>query len=133
MYLVCSDKLKIMAYKGIKCTESNLVHVRREVLICSKIGKERYIAQFAEDVAWDVNSSSVLLYMDFYPGGDLNEIITLCEARSTTVHPFVATAWVLEISRAVMACHQHDLIHRDIKPMNGKKILLNSKKGLLFD
>ena len=119
-----------MACKRIKCTESNLVHVRREVTICSQIGKQDYIAQFAE-IAWDLNSSSILLYMNFYPGGDLNEIITLCEAHSTTLHPFVVTAWALEISKAVMACHEHDLIHRDIKPMNGKKILLNYEKGLL--
>jgi hypothetical protein len=85
----------------VKCDQSNLQFVRREVELCVKFGWQAYIAEFSGDVAWNQSNSTVLLYVDYCPGGDLYGVIQLCDAHSTTVHPMAATYWALEIGKAV--------------------------------
>jgi serine/threonine protein kinase len=111
---------KIMACKQIRCRRSNLVNVQRELDICVRLSRESYIAQFSGDVAWNQATSDLLLYMEYYPGGDLHEVIKFCNLHSTTVDPILATRWALEIAKGVLTCHENGVIHRDIKPKNGK-------------
>jgi serine/threonine protein kinase len=82
---------KIMACKQIRCRRSNLVNVQRELDICVRLSREPYIAQFSGDVAWNQATSDLLLYMEYYPGGDLHEVIKFCNLHSTTVDPILAT------------------------------------------
>ncbi|KAK4102899.1 kinase-like protein [Parathielavia hyrcaniae] len=111
---------KIMACKQMTCNPANLVNSWREAEIFVKLSKEPHIAQFSGDMAYNPINASLLLYMSYYPGGDLKGVIMLCDLSSTTVDPVVATHWALEIVKGVMKCHEHGVIHRDIKPKNGE-------------
>lgn len=74
-----------MACKEMKCDQFNLQYIRREVDICVKFGRQAYIAECSADVAWNPSNSSVLLYMDYYPSGDLHGMIQRCGFHSTTI------------------------------------------------
>ncbi|KAF3214373.1 Serine/threonine-protein kinase Nek2 [Orbilia oligospora] len=112
---------KIMACKAIDCSTnpSFLELGSREIHTWASFStSEKYIANFAHDVAWTERTQILRLYMKLYDGGDLQKVITECRHQELPIHPFIATYWAMEIARGLKACHDRGIIHRDLKPAN---------------
>ncbi|KAF3208598.1 hypothetical protein TWF679_007660 [Orbilia oligospora] len=110
-----------MACKAINClaNPSFLELGSREIHTWASFStSEKYIANFAHDVAWTDRTQTLRLYMKLYEGGDLQKVITECMHQELPIHPFMATYWAMEIARGLKACHDHGIIHRDLKPAN---------------
>ncbi|KAK6360369.1 hypothetical protein TWF730_006512 [Orbilia blumenaviensis] len=110
-----------MACKAIDCS-ANPIYAElasREITTWSAFSiSEKYIASFGRDATWTDRTKTIKLYMELYPGGDLQRVITACMHQESTVHPFIATYWAMEIARGLRACHDRGIIHRDLKPGN---------------
>lgn len=111
---------RIMACKSIDCSIHPQLYklASREVEIWASFGTEKNIAAFSNDCSWNKSTQVIRIYMDFYEGGDLQKIIEVCQYEETTIYPIVAAYWAVEIAKGIKACHDHGIIHRDIKPQN---------------
>lgn len=117
-----SDFAKIMACKSIDCSVDPRIFklVKREVETWAALGEEQDTAEFSRDCAWNETTANMRLYMTYYEGGDLQNVLDSCRHDETRLHPLIATLWALEIASGVKACHERSIIHRDLKPSNGE-------------
>lgn len=99
-----------------------LRYAAREIDTWVKLGNEKYVAQFSHDYAWNPTYQIMRMYMEYYPGGDLQGVIDSCQFNGMLVHPLMATYWAVEIARGVNACHDFGIIHRDLNPRNSESV-----------
>eukprot|EP01128_Nolandella_sp_AFSM9_P009162 TRINITY_DN5793_c0_g1_i1.p1 TRINITY_DN5793_c0_g1~~TRINITY_DN5793_c0_g1_i1.p1 ORF type:complete len:640 (-),score=131.81 TRINITY_DN5793_c0_g1_i1:53-1879(-) len=67
---------------------------------------------------------TILMVLDYYPGGDLYHLIT----QDGALRPSVSRNLFTQLIKGVQFCHEHMVIHRDLKPEN---LLLNANHDQL--
>ncbi|EPS45638.1 hypothetical protein H072_380 [Dactylellina haptotyla CBS 200.50] len=111
---------QVFACKSIHCSsEEDLSNslLSRELATWTAIGKEQYIAEY-HDSSWATETLTVRVYMNLYPGGDLQKVIDTAQHQGFTVHPIVVTACAYQIAKGLQTCQKSNIIHRDLKPAN---------------
>ena len=56
------------------------------------------------------------MVMEYCPGGDLYEKLT--KEKSDGMDEKEASAIILKVIKALIHCHEQDIMHRDLKPEN---------------
>lgn len=76
------------------------------------------------------------LVMDYVVGRGLNQLLDAARARGETLHRARVMRTVLEIASALDYAHEHDVIHRHVKPSHiivmpeGRAVLIDFSLGL---
>jgi serine/threonine protein kinase len=63
-------------------------------------------------------SKTMRIYMKFYAGGDLQNLIDRLRHDESPIYPPVALLLAAQIVEGVKTCHDRGIIHRDLKPAN---------------
>ncbi|ORY02572.1 kinase-like domain-containing protein [Clohesyomyces aquaticus] len=71
------------------------------------------IAYIHDNWSYNDEERTVTLYMDFYPGGDLDGVTQRVRNAGRQIIDVG-----IQIATALSYCHGRDLLHRDLKPMN---------------
>lgn len=121
-----SDPSQLFAIKKFKINKENSrdginVDTIREIKYLQELQHPNIVALHDVFSSKDQNINMVI---DFLSGGTLEDII---RARSITYTLPDIKAWTVMLTRAIYFCHQHFVLHRDIKPGN----LLLSASGQL--
>jgi NIMA (never in mitosis gene a)-related kinase len=64
------------------------------------------------------HEDQLVLVAPYYEGGDLERHLAALDKAKQRVPLEVAVRWVVQLARALQYCHEHKLIHRDLKPGN---------------
>lgn len=108
-------KLKV-AIKYIdfeRMNKDTIKKVKQEGDLLSEL-KHKNIIKFKE---FSYNESRAILIMEFAEGGDLNERII----KQRKIGPFkeeIIITWFLKLCNVIIFCHDHNILHRDLKPLN---------------
>ena len=83
---------------------------QREVSILKKIDSFQYIPSLLDSFTHDKYDYLVLPY---YPGGDVATLL-----RNNKISHSLILSWFLQIAQALMHCHTHQILHRNISLSN---------------
>lgn len=116
---VKKDPAHLVAIKKIKfnkeLTQDGIaIPIIREISLMQELSHPNIVA--LEDVFAGKDDDGVNLVLEFLPMGDLEMLIR--DQKNFPYGQADVKAWMGMLCRAVWFCHEHNVLHRDIKPNN---------------
>jgi len=97
--------------------ENHVEMIVREVAAMRALAGCRNVVQWMPDVVLDKEDMMIRLHMQYYPDGDLGDLIR--SYGQSPVPKDTATQVFCCLAMALLDCHSRGMCHRDIKPANG--------------